>query len=271
MEKLLVGGTVLKVEDGQTLGFMKKFNFRKNGALMVGVERECFIASEQGKIVPRAVDVLIHLPDRKRFGYELSACQLEDRVGPVCINQVKEALLANEYDIAEVERRLNLKRLHVEVAPEDMPLDVYPDPSGRYQKITKNMPKCILSAACRVTGTHIHIGMPDHETALRVYNSVIEHTKMLCDLGNGSSGKRLMIYKIMAPDSESPSYDSWSDFYEKAVMKGFENDPRRCWNLIRLSVHGTIEFRMFGSTPDLNKVVRWAEICHKLCREAIAT
>lgn len=250
--------------------FLNKFNFRKDGALLVGVERECFVTDNSGKIIPYAEEVLAHLPDRKRFGYELSACQLEDRIGPVNKDGVKNALLENERDLAKVEKELNFKRLHREVALENMPLDVFPDPSGRYQKITKNMPKHILSAACRVTGTHIHIGMPNHEAALRTYNRTIIHMEALCKLGDGSGGERLAIYRIMAPDFKSPCYDSWANFYETAVTKGFETDPRRCWHLIRISVHGTIEFRMFGATSDLNKIVQWVEVCHKLCSEAMA-
>ncbi len=111
--------------------------------------------------------------------------------------------------------------LHSEVAPENMPLDVYPDPTGRYQEITRNMPRHILLAACRVIGTHIHIGMPDHETALRVYNSVVPHYMELCEKGNGSFGERLAIYRIMAPDYEPKPYRDWDHFAAVVAEKGF--------------------------------------------------
>lgn len=249
--------------------FMRLFNFRPDGTLLVGIERECFIVDGKGEIVPRATEMLGHLSDRSRFGYELSACQLEDRVGPIEVSRIKERLLENERDILAVEKKLGCGRLHLEVAPESLPLDVYPDPTGRYQIITKDMPRHILTAACRVTGTHVHIGMPDHETALRVYNDVVGKTDELCRLGDGSGGERLRIYSIMAPDFQPPRYESWSEFYKVAISKGFASDPRKCWNLIRLSVHGTIEFRMFGATPNFDKIVEWGEICHKLCQEAM--
>ncbi|MCX6763206.1 MAG: hypothetical protein NTZ97_00515 [Candidatus Moranbacteria bacterium] len=249
--------------------FFKKFNFKENGKLLIGVERECFIVDNQGKIIPYAAEVLKYLPDRTRFGYELSACQLEDRIGPVIISEVRNALLKNERCIAAVENKLDFRRLHIEIAPEDMPLDIFPDPSGRYQKITKNMPINILLAACRVTGTHIHIGMPDYETALAVYNIVINEVDRLCQLGDGSKGERLRIYAQMAPDWQPLPYDGWFGFYEMAKKKGFENDPRKCWSLIRISVHGTIEFRMFGATKNIEVVSQWAEECYRLCKEAM--
>jgi len=250
--------------------FVKKFDFKKSGELLVGIERECFITDRNQKIIPYANEVLKHLTDRSRFGYELSACQLEDRIGPLKIDEIKNGLLRNEKKIGIAEEKLGFRRLHTEVAPEDMPLDVYPDPTGRYQLITKDMPQHILSAACRVTGTHIHIGMPDHETAMRVYNKVIAHVEELCDLGSGSNGERLKIYQIMAPDFQPPPYDSWITFYEEAVKKGFVSDPRKCWHLIRISIHGTIEFRMFGTTSELDRIVGWAKICHQLCSKAIS-
>lgn len=250
--------------------FMKRFNFRKEGAGLIGVEREGFIINGTGKITPMAARILQVLTDRSRFGYELSACQLEDRIGPVPLDMVHDKLLANERDIREVEKQLNFHRRYVEVVPEGMmPLDVYPDPTGRYQQIVKNMPEHILSAACRVTGTHIHVGMPDHESALKTYNGVIRHLDKLCQKGDKSNGERLSIYKVMAPDYSPPQYGSWTEFFKKATSAGFVEDPRKCWHLIRISVHGTIEFRMFGSTEDINEIVDWAEECHGICCEAL--
>jgi len=135
--------------------------------------------------------------------------------------------------------------------------------------MAKTLQPEILLAACRVIGTHVHIGMPDHETAIRVYNSVIAETDRLCRIGDGSNGERLRIYAVMAPEWCPQPYADWAEFHRVAVKKNFADDPRRCWNLIRISVHGTIEFRMFGSTDDDSKVVTWARECYRLCQEAM--
>ncbi len=259
----------MKVSKKQRDEFTRKFDFRKDGAMLVGVERECFLTNLSGKIVPRAFEILEILGINSSFHYELSACQLEDRAGPAEIGQIKKLLALNEEKIATAEKMLGLKRNFGEVAPEDIPLDIYPDPTGRYQKITKDMPTRVLRSACRVIGTHIHIGMPNHNTAIKVYNGVIKHTQMLCGRGDGSNGKRMEMYKIMAPDFAPPRYENWDDFCREAADKGFADDPRKCWHLIRMSVHGTIEFRMFGATPDIDKVIEWAEICHGLCLKVL--
>lgn len=188
--------------------FSKKFHFRKDGKLAVGVERECFVTDLRGNIKPISERILKFLVDRSKFGFELSACQLEDRVGPVHIEGLMPSLYANDMILRSAEAMLIFRRKFSEVGPPDMPLDVYPDPTGRYQKIVKNMPQHILSAACRVIGTHIHVGMPDKETALKVYNKVIKKIEKLCKMGDGSGGERLKIYKVMAPDFSPPGYDS---------------------------------------------------------------
>lgn len=264
--------------------FRSLFSYDQGRAGAVGVEREILITNPAGEVVPMAHKVLtglergiyedawngpiVHL-EKGAFGYELSACQIETRVGPCALEELNGLLQRRDRELSAAFRHYGLRALHSEVGPADMPLDVYPDPSGRYQQITKNMPREILLAACRVIGTHVHIGMPDHDTALRVYNHVIRHLAELCEMGNGSFGERLAIYKQMAPDYEPKPYASWEEYYQTALAKGFAEDPRKCWTLIRISVHGTIEFRMFGATDSLDRIVGWATRCHQLCRGAM--
>ncbi len=248
--------------------FLKRFNFRQEASLLVGIERECFL-TKNNEIKPLAPQFLENLPKNERFGYELSACQLEDRVGHCQLDDLKNQLLNNEKEIQKTEKTLGIQRLFLEVAPTDMPLDVFPDPTGRYQQIVKKMPHEVLLAACRVTGTHIHIGMPNHESALKAYNQVVAYWQELCHLGDGSEGQRLKIYKIVAPSPQPLPYKDWNDFYQQAVKKKFDKNPRDCWTLIRISVHGTIEFRMFGPTNNLDTIVDWAQTCHQLCKQAL--
>jgi gamma-glutamyl:cysteine ligase YbdK (ATP-grasp superfamily) len=247
--------------------FLSRFQFRPEGGMLVGIEREALLV-RNNSMVPIAKEVLEALKTNGRYGYELSACQLEDRIGPVDLQNLLLSLEENEAEIREAEKNLQFQRFLYEVGPADMPLDVYPDPTGRYQIITKDMPREILLAACRVIGTHIHIGMPNHETALAVYNKVFSKWEDLCRMGDGSCGERLEIYTRMAPDFKPSYYPNWDNFYREAIQKGFELDPRKCWHLIRLSVHGTIEFRMFGTTRELKRIVTWAKYCHELCSRA---
>ena len=249
--------------------FKGLFRFDPTKSGFIGVERECFITTPEGLIVPEAAAVLADLPFGP-FGYELSACQIESRVGPHTIAELAPALRTSDARLKTTLERYGFSALYTEVGPEDMPLDVYPDPTGRYQEIVKDLPRSVLLAACRVIGTHVHIGMPDHETALATYNGVIRHLDELCEIGNGSFGERLAIYRQMAPNYKPQPYCSWQEYYETAVAQGFAEDPRKCWTLIRISIHGTIEFRMFGATNSIERIVSWATRCHELCEDALA-
>lgn len=247
--------------------FRQQFRFNPRKKLLVGVEREAYLTDGDGQIVPLAVRVLDYLGGSRNghFGYELSACQLEWRIGPCDLSDLKSKLLEDELLLGETERKLGFKRCFIELLKEErMPLDVYPDPTGRYAKIAKKLPEPVLLAACRAISTHFHIGMPDHETALNAYNLVIEHFDELCQL----SGRCLDNYLIVVPQPRPPHYNSWKDFYDLAVKDNFTHDPRSCWHLIRMSIHGTIEFRMFGATTDPDEIVSWATACQNICAEA---
>jgi len=249
--------------------FRKLFVYDQNNIGSVGVERECFILNPTlNVIVPEAHKVLSSWKGGAEFGYELSACQIELRVGPCAIDDLEKKLTERDGQLNELLGNHGYVPLHTEVGPENMSLEVYPDSRGRYRRITEGMPRSVLLAACRVAGTHVHIGMPDHDTTLHVYNSLLARFNDLCEMGDGSFGERLRIYKEMAPKYLPVTYANWDQFYQVAIQDNFAKDPRRCWTLIRISPHGTIEFRMFGATNSIRRITRWAEYCHLLCATA---
>lgn len=110
--------------------------------------------------------------------------------------------------------------------------------------------------------------MPDFETALRVYNSVISSVDDLICLGNLTDGQRHEIYKQMAPNCMPMRYKNLNHMLDYYVENGFDTDPRRCWHFIRISVHGTIEFRMFDNTDSPALIYSWASRCLNLCNKA---
>ena len=268
--------------------FMNQFSFHAENTLKVGVERECHLMKD-GKIVPIAKQVLEWLWTNNDgrchcYGYELSACQLEDRTEKPCdLAEVKKLMLKNEADIQDAEKALGFRRVFLGAAPADIPLDHYP--TERYDRIVQRLPRQALLAACRVTGVHILVGMPDHETALKVYNQVIKYFEMLCRLGYTFSSERLDLYEEVVDNADKisfsprvrlffehlievrqpPPYADWQEFYTRACREGFVNDPRRLWDFIRISKHGAIEFRMFDTTSDLDRIVFWAATCRSLC------
>ena len=247
-------------------------NFNSDLAYHIGVEREYFITSMKGIIVPCAFDVLQKLPKIENVGeysYELSACQIETKSVPCAsLDQIWETQIELEDTLDSALKQIGLRKSSFSVAPSDMPLDVYPDPTGRYAEISANMLKETLLAACQITGTHFHVGMPNARTALRVYNHVIKHCVAINAIGDNSQGKRLELYRTVAPQCNPVRYNSWEDFVTYSTLNGFAENLRNCWHLIRLTRHGTIEFRNFGATYSVDDIVKWARYCKNLCLEA---
>jgi gamma-glutamyl:cysteine ligase YbdK (ATP-grasp superfamily) len=252
--------------------FIQQMQFRPMLTGRVGLEREVFLSTdpEGSLMVPqamRALKILVDSQYRSHFVPELSACQLEYRTSPVKIDDLAEELITLDDDLCKRLAPIGLYPVYREVGPADMPLNVYPE--DRYAVISGRMRIEVLRAACRVTGTHVHVGMPDLETAIRVYNHVIEHTDELIELGDGSAGERMRLYRIVSPRCDPFGVDSAQDLYRLAREQGFDSNLRNCWWLIRITRYGTIEFRVFGNTLDIYKVEEWARVCHKLCLEAL--
>lgn len=112
--------------------------------------------------------------------------------------------------------------------------------------------------------------MPGTETMLRVYNHVVNcYLDLFMNFGNLSSGRRYDLYNVMAPDSRPTTYENWEHVFEHYREMGCTEDLRKVWNLIRMTKHGNIEFRMFDSTPNSSILNFWAESCHEACLEVM--
>jgi len=265
--------------------FKSQFDFDPRYCLWHGVERECFLVDKDGQYVPRAHDSLSHIhrktwsrkhrnrtltvDPRACVGYELSAVQLETRTPPHQAYDTEDYLRLIDINLRNSLNELGLCAQYDEVAPETIPLDVYPDPDGRYQRITAAMQREVLLSACRIIGTHGHVGMPNHDVALDVYNAAAKECRKLMQLGDGSNGERLRIYRIVKPDHIPRPYHSWDDFCDDAHENGFADDPRSNWRMIRITKYGTIEFRPFGATHSIDRVCSWMHLCHIICKDAM--
>lgn len=241
--------------------FKAQFAFDPSKTRMIGVEQECFIADLRGNIVPHAQKVLARLAScefASQFSFELSACQIERKTRPCYSENLKGELQVLQRTLDETLSSLDLQAIYDPVAPEDMPLDVFPDQSGRYQKIAARMDMERLRSSCRVIATNIHIGMPDHESALCTYNTLVGNFASLLRFGDKSGGKRLAIYQSIVPDWKPRTFTDWGALHRFAVEGGFAHDVRSWWSLIRISRHGTIEARWLDATESNDEATAWA-------------
>ena len=255
--------------------FLSKFSFRPEMAGFIGIEREHFLISGPnnlscGVYTPRA-QAFLETIRSKRWTYELSACQVESRTNPQKdISAIKLEILENE-NLAHraVMEMFTVDLVNHEVANKRLFLffDVYPDP--RYLEIVSNISKKKLDAACRVAGTHIHIGSRDINHAIAINNALMPRFEKLCAMGDHSSGERLRLYKVMAENWQPTVYQNPEHFFEVANAEGFAYNPRNCWKLVRISIHGTVELRMFGTTDNIDEILEWVSFVKFITKEAM--
>ena len=244
--------------------FFAHFNFRPELRFALGLEHEAFLTDGNDRPVPQAPTFLEGLgPD---WGPELSACQVEFHpanpmrsIGDL-VQGFKAALVLGK----KRARAIGLEYLTQEVAPADMPFDVYP--LDRYRRIVGRISRQQFEAACRVASTQLHIGVGSLTEAIAVYNHLVARLDELVELGDESEGRRLELYKVMAVNWQPPVYESTSHFFKVACEQGFAEDPRSCYHLVRISRHGSVELRMFDATEDVSKLTEWAKLIQSAAR-----
>ncbi len=245
--------------------FLEQFHFDPSLRRYIGVEREFFLYDPTTAMpVPRSPAFLREVDD-PAWTYELSACQVEHRTTPATTAEsILEHLRTGTDAGMRHARTISCTLRALEVAPVAMPLDVYPD--ARYLALRQHLPTDVLVAACRVAGTHIHIGMGSIEEAIAVSNVLRPHIDTLAALGDHSGGERLRLYRTMSKTWEPPQYETPEHFFTVAIMRGFADNPRNCYDAIRISTHGTVEVRVFGMTDDAEETLSWIEAIRALIR-----
>ena len=123
-------------------------------------------------------------------------------------------------------------------------------------------------AASRVAATHVHIAVKE-EQAVRVLKAC-DKTLIDCliKIGDHSDGKRTTAYKIMSQSNGIPPVFSSTEQLLSYIQK--HDGERNVWDLVRYKPStGTIEFRMFGATEDIEEIAYYVEVCLDLYRSSI--
>jgi carboxylate-amine ligase len=154
--------------------------------------------------------------------------------------------------------------------------DVQHIPAARYMDIAESMrgllrrtPTCAL---------HVHVGMPDPETAIRAYNGLRSHLPLLQGLSanspfwfgldSGMASSRAPLFRGF-PRAQIPrAFADYSDFGETVadvlVAGGLPDYTFLWWDLRPHPAHGTVEVRAMDSQFDLDSVAGLAALVHGL-------
>jgi len=237
----------------------------------VGIERERFIVDPRDdKIIPGIGRLLTSVWDKVQgsgcsadlFGYELFAGQIEDRTPPCdSLEALKVALVANDDILNEVASQFGWKFDFSEFAEESRIKDLVVNPfNERHQRIWASISPERRLAASRVAAIHVHIAIGKNLAAQALGFCDKETVSRLIKLGDHSQGKRIEAYRIMSQsDGIPPKFSSRAELMRYIQQHGGE---RNVWDLARYKPSTrTVEFRMFGTTGDIQEIISYVEAC----------
>lgn len=224
--------------------------------------------------VPRVPEFLMRMRVRdpqKRWEAELYRGQVEFRTAPHRDFELLWDDLSSGIDQGRrVAGAMGCSLGSMPCAPENILLEVYP--IERYERMAQALidqgEEWRLRAACRVAALQMSYGCADIDHALRVYNAAVARLPELIAIEGSSGVERLKLYCQMAPNWCPPRIKSVEHFEQLAEDQDFAQSIRNCYWLIRLNRHGTVEFRMWGSTDKREEVQARYDLVREICDAA---
>ena len=203
------------------------------------------------------------------FGYELFAGQIEDRTPPCeSLNGLRESLVVNDDILEQAALQYGLGFDFSEFAEHYQIKDLVVNPfDQRHKEIWNSISQERRLAASRVTAVHVHIATTPAQAVSLINLCDKDIVGRLSEIGDHSNGKRLAAYKIMTQvESISPRFSDVDELLKYIQKHGNE---RNVWDLVRYKPSTqTTEFRMFGTTEDIEEIVGYVEICLNLFRSS---
>jgi carboxylate-amine ligase len=250
--------------------------FGKGEPFRIGIEDELFLLDEDGALAPVAAEVLprLELPEGLA-GHELFAAEIELRTPPC--RTAEEAVGALRRGRAALAAAgaipmgagLHPAAEHGDAAHTDLPR--YERVGADLRGLLQRTPECAL---------HVHVGMPDAETAIRVSNGLRTHLPLLAGLAanspfwhgvdSGMASGRAALVRAYPGRGVPRAYRDLAD-YEHALettlrAAGMEDRTQLWWDVRPHATHGTVEVREMDAQTELRDVLPLAALVHCLAR-----
>jgi glutamate---cysteine ligase / carboxylate-amine ligase len=134
-----------------------------------------------------------------------------------------------------------------------------------------------------VSGLHVHIGMPDADTCLRVVETILPWLPLVLALSanspwfegkvTGMMSTRAEILSLLPRHGAPPAFDSWRDWerlVQTFVAAGVvDNYNAIHWDIRPHPSYGTLEVRMPDQPTAFEVTVRFVDLVHGLCKWAL--
>jgi len=259
-------------------------NWGPGGDLTVGVEEELMIldAATLAQVGRAPILVEAEQPPRGEVKYELfnSVVELATDICADAATAAAEsrALRAHAAAIAAA-NGLVLAAAGTHPTSISAEQEIAPDP--RYRKFIAYAGQTARRQG--VNGLHVHVGMPDAETCLRVMENVIPWLPVLLAVSanspwyegaeTGLLSTRAEVLALLPRHGAPPRFESWSD-WERLVAAFVDAGVVTDYNAIHWDVrphprYGTLEVRITDQATDVSRAAAFVAMLRALCAWAL--
>ncbi|MGE5527446.1 MAG: YbdK family carboxylate-amine ligase [Methanosarcina sp.] len=167
----------MSVSSTETRSASGEHKFGSSTPLTIGVEEELLLVDAGCGLVAEGEQVLERIDEEHRAAVstEIFATQIELKTG-VCLDaeQAARELAEVRRAVAGVDARLMGSGLYPGEAGEPQLVE-----KARYENVKKDLASLLATPPC---GLHVHVGVPDPETAVAVANAMRHHLPLLAAL-----------------------------------------------------------------------------------------
>lgn len=267
-------------------GHMPKFDldtpaFGSTDPFTLGVEQELFLVDTAGRQLNIGAQVLEALPELERgqVSPEVHACQVE-LISGVC--RSAEEAIADLRVLRDATLGVGVGLLGTGTHPSAREGEAEITDKERYNFISALLGDAIVDP---VGALHIHVGMPDAETAISTFNSLRPHLPLLEALAanspfrhgrdTGLASAREITLRAWPRSGAPRAFEDWADF--RAMAEGLTRVaevPDYTFHWWKLRPHpqlGTVEIRALDAQVSLDHTEALVKLAHALARHAAAS
>lgn len=250
-------------------------NFGEVPPFALGVEEELLLVGPDNELIGQSAQVLGATdPERGEIDGELFKAMVES----------KSEVVRNAAEAVGTLRRLRRELLGsgarimgVGVHPTTLSGEAEVRETPRYALIEEALQGVLRTPIC---GQHIHVGMPDPETAIRCYNGIRTHVPLLNALAanspfwfgedSGLASARTVIFRSYPRAAMAPEFTDFGDFC-RVTMQVCEaaglSDYTHIWWDVRIHPGlGTVEVRAADTQFSLRRAAAITALIHCLAR-----
>jgi len=263
--------------------------FTPNARPTIGVEMELHLVDAvTGELASASNDILAEMGadhpggEHPKAKHELFQSTIEIITG-VCDTpaQAGEDLRGTLAELRAAAHRRGLTLVSAGTHPFGLAREQIVSPHQRYLDLVEDLQW--PARRMLICGMHVHVGVPDGSTAIRIIGELMRHHPLFLALSSSSpyferddsglASARTKIFEGLPTAGLPPPLADWSDFesfMSTLIESGCIRSIREVWWDVRPHPDfGTVEFRMCDATPTVRETVALAALAQTLVESTI--